>query len=652
MPVPERVTFADVHWTYAALRSELDRAYQRVMDSGWYILSDEVKAFEAEFAEYCGTRHCVAVGNGLEALTIALRALEIGPGDEVIVPANTYIASWLAITAVGATPVPVDADEATANIDPALIPAVLGPATKAILPVHLYGQPADVRAIAEATKASAGLAVVEDAAQAHGARLDGRRAGALGSAAGFSFYPTKNLGAFGDAGAIVTDDEAIADFARLFRNYGSPRKYDNVLPGANSRLDPLQAAFLRVKLAHLDNWNARRAEIAERYLSEIPECGGLLRLPRVLNGSEPVWHVFCVRSELRDQLAAALNAKGIETLIHYPVPPYASGAYAADGPWPAMPVSDRLAAQSLSLPMGPHLDDDAVAAVIAAVNAFTAEHEHAGEATLAAASGHVEAVLPNLLIPGAAKSGTTSLHGYLKQHPDVFMSDWKEPHFFSNPEFYAKGIDEYAKLFADAGDARIRGESSTTYFQFPHVVERIQASLPACRFIFVLRNPIDRTESHYRWLVSLGLEDRPPREALLADFDQSPTFDDRIGGAKFRFYVDESRYGKYVGRYLAAFDRDDVLVLTDQALRGDRQGTLDRCAQFLGIGPFPEVAELSLNETATKAAESDRLAPPPFTTEERAWLAELLAPEVQELRALLGQSFAEWDADFPLGVSA
>lgn len=388
MPTPERVIFADVHWTYTALREELDRSYHRVMDSGWYILSDEVTQFEREFAEYCGARHCVAVGNGLDALTIALRALEIGPGDEVIVPANTYIATWLAVSAVGATPVPVDADEATSNIDPALIAAAIGPATKAILPVHLYGQTADMRAIAEAAKGH-GLRVVEDAAQAHGASFGTRRAGALGAAAGFSFYPTKNLGAFGDAGAIVTDDDGIAEFARLFRNYGSPRKYENVLPGANSRLDPLQAAFLRVKLGHLDAWNARRREIAERYLSEINERGALLRLPHVLADSEPVWHVFCVRSELRDQLAAALNAKGIETLIHYPVPPYASGAYQADGPWPAMPVSDRLAAQSLSLPMGPHLDDDAVAAVIAAVNAFTAEHEQTAAGELVSAPSHV-----------------------------------------------------------------------------------------------------------------------------------------------------------------------------------------------------------------------------------------------------------------------
>ncbi len=374
MSAPRRVTFADVHWTYKELRPELDQSYHRVMDSGWYILSDEVTRFEQEFADYCGVRHCVAVGNGLDALTIALRALEIGPGDEVIVPANTYIATWLAISAVGARPVPVDADEDTSNIDPSLVPAALTPATRALFPVHLYGQPADTHGIAQAA-GDLRLPVIEDAAQAHGASLGGRRAGALGTVAGFSFYPTKNLGAFGDAGALVTDSEEIAEFARLFRNYGSPRKYENVLPGANSRLDPLQAAFLRVKLAHLDAWNARRREIAERYLAEIRECGPLLSLPRVISGCEAVWHVFCVRSRERDALAASLAERGIETLIHYPTPPYASDAYAPEGPWPAMPVSDRLAAESLSLPMGPHLDDEAVGLVIAAVNAFTAAHE-------------------------------------------------------------------------------------------------------------------------------------------------------------------------------------------------------------------------------------------------------------------------------------
>jgi hypothetical protein len=249
--------------------------------------------------------------------------------------------------------------------------------------------------------------------------------------------------------------------------------------------------------------------------------------------------------------------------------------------------------------------------------------------------------LPNLLIPGAGKSGTTSLHGYLNQHPDVFMSEWKEPHFFSNPEFFGQGLGEYAKLFQDAGDARIRGESSTTYLQFPDVIERIKASLPETSLIFMLRNPIDRIDSHYRWMVSLGLEDRPLRAALLADIDQGPTFNDRIGGAKFRFYFDESRYGTHLRRFLEAFDRSEVLVLTNEELQRDHMATLEKSARLLRIDPFPALPELRLNETRaqTDAQLSDG---------DRAWLRDLLSPEVQELRALTGQAFSEWEADFPL----
>jgi hypothetical protein len=223
--------------------------------------------------------------------------------------------------------------------------------------------------------------------------------------------------------------------------------------------------------------------------------------------------------------------------------------------------------------------------------------------------------LPNLLIPGAGKSGTTSLHGYLSQHPDVFMSEWKEPHFFSNPEFYEQGLDEYAKLFENAGDARIRGESSTTYLQFPHVIERIRASLPETRLIFVLRNPIDRIDSHYRWMVSLGLEDRPLRKALLADFGQSPSFSDRVGGAKFRFYFDESRYGAHLRRFLEGFDRSDVLVLSNEELQRDHVATLEKSARFLEIDSFPALPEMRLNETKADEESLQRL-----TEQDRAWL--------------------------------
>src|SRR5262245_46017336 len=283
----EQVPFLDLKDTYLEIKDELDAAYQRVMNSGWYILGEEVTAFEKEFAEYCGARHCVGVGNGLEALQLILRAMGIGPGDEVIVPANTYIATWLAVSNAGATVVPVEPDERTFNLDPELIKAAITPKTKAILPVHLYGQPADMDPINEIARRR-GLRVIEDAAQAHGACYRNRRAGSLGDAAGWSFYPTKNLGAYGDAGAVTTDDDALADRVRLLRNYGSVSKYYNEEKGINSRLDELQAAFLRVRLKYLAEWNRRRGRIAARYLEELRETD--LILPAVCEGAEPVWH--------------------------------------------------------------------------------------------------------------------------------------------------------------------------------------------------------------------------------------------------------------------------------------------------------------------------------------------------------------------------
>jgi dTDP-4-amino-4,6-dideoxygalactose transaminase len=256
-----RVPFLDLKAAHAELRAELDAAYARVMDSGWFVLGDELAAFEAEFAAYCGARHCVGVGNGLDALHLILRAMQIGPGDEVIVPANTYIATWLAVSYAGAAPVPVEPDPRTFNLDPARVEAAVTPRTKAVMPVHLYGQPADVDAVREVA-ARHGLRVIEDAAQAQGARYRGRAAGSLADAAGFSFYPGKNLGAAGDAGAVTTDDDALAAELRRLRNYGSPAKYQHDVKGFNSRLDELQAAVLRVKLRRLDEWNARRAAVA------------------------------------------------------------------------------------------------------------------------------------------------------------------------------------------------------------------------------------------------------------------------------------------------------------------------------------------------------------------------------------------------------
>jgi len=362
-----RVPFLDLKASYLELKAELDAAYHRVMDSGWYVLGSEVEAFEAEFAEYCGAKQCVGVGNGLDALQLILRAMEIGAGDEVIVPANTYIATWLAASNVGAVPVPVEPCERTYNIDPARIEAAITPRTKAIIPVHLYGQPADMDPICELA-ARHGLAVVEDAAQAHGARYKGRRTGSLGHAAGFSFYPGKNLGAIGDGGAVTTDDESLAGRIRLLRNYGSKQKYVHDCRGGNSRLDELQAAFLRVKLRYLDEWNARRVRVATTYSAALSESGVVV--PFVPDYAAPVWHLYVVLSETRDLLQQKLQAAGIGSLIHYPIPPHMQAAYATLGYTPeAFPLSARLAGQVLSLPMGPSMTDEQVSQLINAVSA-------------------------------------------------------------------------------------------------------------------------------------------------------------------------------------------------------------------------------------------------------------------------------------------
>ena len=361
----------DLRAPYRELQAELDAAYRRVMESGWYILGEEVEAFEREFAAYCGVKHCVGVGNGLEALHLILRAYEIGPGDEVIVASNTYIATWLAVSYAGAIPVPVEPDPRTSNLDPARLAAAITPRTRAIMPVHLYGQPADMGPMLEIARGH-GLRVIEDAAQAHGARYAGRRAGALGDAAGWSFYPTKNLGAMGDAGAVTTDDDGLADRLRLLRNYGSRAKYYNEVKGFNSRLDPLQAAFLRVKLKHLDEWNARRKVVAQRYLDLLagaPE----LTLPFVPAWADPAWHVFVVGHPRRDALQKHLTQAGIGTLIYYPVPPHLSDAYAFMGGRAGdFPIAEQLARTNLSLPMGPHLSLESVEVVAQAVRAFGA----------------------------------------------------------------------------------------------------------------------------------------------------------------------------------------------------------------------------------------------------------------------------------------
>ena len=348
-----KIPFLDLGASYRELKPEIDAAVARVLESGWYILGPEVEAFETEWAAYCEAKHAVGLANGLDALILALRALDVGPGDEVIVPSNTYIATWLAVSAVGATPVPVEPDPATHNINPTRIATAITPRTKVLLPVHLYGQPADMDPILTLARQH-GIAVVEDAAQAHGARYKGKRIGAHGDIVCWSFYPGKNLGALGDGGAITTNRADLADKIQVLRNYGSRVKYVNEVQGANSRLDPIQAAVLRVKLEYLDDWNNRRRTIADLYTKGLADRG--LILPHVPDWADPVWHLYVVRSAKRDALQKHLGAAGVGTLIHYPIPPHMQEAYAGLGlAADAFPLARQMADEVLSLPIGPQL---------------------------------------------------------------------------------------------------------------------------------------------------------------------------------------------------------------------------------------------------------------------------------------------------------
>lgn len=368
------IPFLDVGATYRELKPELDAAVLRSLESGWYILGAGVETFETEFAAYCGAKQTVGVGNGLDAMQLILRAMDIGPGDEVIVPSNTYIATWLAVSYVGATPVPVEPDERTCNLDPARVEAALTPRTRALLPVHLYGQPADLDPLLELARRH-GLRVLEDAAQAQVCRYRGRRIGAHSDAVAWSFYPGKNLGAFGDAGAITTNDAALAERLRALRNYGSRVKYVNDEKGLNSRLDPLQAAVLRVKLPHLEAWNRRRTVLADLYLERLQGIPDLV-LPFAPAWAEPVWHVFVVRTPRRDALQKHLAENGIGTVIHYPTPPHLQKAYAELGFGAgAFPIAERIARECISLPIGPHLPRADAERVADAVTAF---FRHAG----------------------------------------------------------------------------------------------------------------------------------------------------------------------------------------------------------------------------------------------------------------------------------
>lgn len=360
------VPFLDLRAAYLELKTEIDEAVARVLNSGWYVLGDELEQFENEFADFCESDHAVGVANGLDALRLALLAMEVGPGDEVIVPSNTYIATWLAVSQCGATPVPVEPDPLTFNIDHRKIEAAVTARTKVILPVHLYGQPADIDEIVAIAREK-GLKVLEDAAQAHGALYKGKRIGAHGDAVAWSFYPGKNLGAVGDGGAVTTADARLADRIRVLRNYGSRQKYVNEVLGFNSRLDPIQAAVLRVKLRFLVCWNEHRENIAQRYLEGLSGTG--LILPIVPGWAKSAWHLFVVRYHDRDLLQRDLTSAGIGSLVHYPIPPHKQHAYATARFTPdAFPLANQLADEVLSLPMGPQLAFDDVDRVVAAVS--------------------------------------------------------------------------------------------------------------------------------------------------------------------------------------------------------------------------------------------------------------------------------------------
>ncbi len=363
----QQVPFVDLRPLEQTLDDEIRAAVDRVFARSWYIGGEEDTQFEKEFAKYVGAQHCVGCGNGLDALSLSLRALGIGKGDEVIVPANTFIATALAVTKVGARPVLVDCNERF-NIDASLIEPLITPRTKAIMPVHLYGQPADMDPVLEVASAH-GLMVVEDCAQAHGARYKGRNIGTFGDAAGFSFYPGKNLGAVGDAGAMVTNDDAVAQKVRALGNYGSEQRYHHLYEGVNSRLDELQASVLRAKLKFLDQTNAYRKKVAADYLQGIRNP--LIALPDVPEWADPVWHIFAVRCERRDELQAYLEDHGIGTNIHYPIPVHLQGAYAELGYSVGdFPTAEIISKTELSLPMFYGMTDSQTEYVISILNDF------------------------------------------------------------------------------------------------------------------------------------------------------------------------------------------------------------------------------------------------------------------------------------------
>jgi dTDP-4-amino-4,6-dideoxygalactose transaminase len=361
----EKLPFVDLKAQHASIAAEVEAAVGRVMTNADFILGGDVAAFEKEFGRYCGAEHCVGLDSGMSALELGMRAMGIGPGDEVITPAGSFIASSSAISFTGATPVWVDVDPLTYNIDPALVEAAITPRTKAIMVVHLYGQPADMDAVA-AVAGRHGLPVIEDACQAHGAHYKGRRAGSMGAFGAFSFYPSKNLGAYGDAGALTTNDAGLAERVRMMRNYGQRAKYDHVYLAWNRRLDTLQAAVLRVKLHHLDQWNEARKRVASLY-GELLAGSGVV-LPRTAAGAEHVYHLFVIQVDERRRVQEELAARGISTGIHYPVPIHLQEAYRDRGAGPgSFPVTEAAAARVLSLPMYPELSEADVRRVAGAL---------------------------------------------------------------------------------------------------------------------------------------------------------------------------------------------------------------------------------------------------------------------------------------------
>jgi len=377
-----RVPFLDLSSPHAELRGELVAATARVVESNNFILGREVEGFEAAWSEYCGVANAIGVGNGLDALHLILRALEIGPGDEVIVPSNTFIATWLAVTMCGAVPVSVEPERDTFNLNPGLVDNAVTERTKAIIAVHLYGQPADLDALGEVAKRR-GIHLVEDAAQAHGATYKGRRIGGHSTAAAWSFYPGKNLGALGDAGAVTTNHRAVAEKIRILRNYGSRVKYEHLLQGVNSRLDEIQAAVLSAKLPLLDEWNARRTAVARAYdralhpLVSDGSVGDLCRLlsvPTIRDWAVSAWHLYVIRVSHRDEARDFFSDRGIETAIHYPIRPDQQGAFSSPHNSSQARSATDDSDQLLSLPIGPHLQRDQVDEVISASQELFTRH--------------------------------------------------------------------------------------------------------------------------------------------------------------------------------------------------------------------------------------------------------------------------------------